>query len=464
MNLYNKFKEFIFKKSLIENHNRILAAVSGGVDSTVMLHMLNRLCDEMQIELGIIHLNHSLRGSESDRDQQFVEELAKKFKIPCYSRKVDVRNYARLNRTSMHQAAREIRYKYFLNTAREHNWNRVATAHNADDQVETVIMRFLRGTGISGFEGILLSEGMLIRPLLFARRSEIESHAVENGISFVMDSSNLNRKYLRNRIRLELIPLLKERYNPGLTKTIEKNSKILREFKELLEFHGNNAIERSILSRDAEKIILDIRTLKDYFITIRKYVFQKLFESFAGAGKGLSYGQLERIEKLLVNERVGSQAALGSNVKIGVDRGKVIIYRDLSRPFNYTIEPGNKYDFNEFSFISEILSVDRIDKVINPDPCIEVVDYKFVRGKALKLRSWREGDRINPLGMKGLKKVSDVFIDKKIPVYRKQTIPILECSGEILWICGVQPSNIGRISSETKEVLKMIYKERHVSP
>ncbi len=225
-----RFTDFIEQNDLIGHDGKILAAVSGGMDSVLMAHLLNAA----GFNFGIAHCNFQLRGEEAERDQQFAEALALQLGVPFHTTIFDTSAYAAEKKISIQMAARELRYQWFGQICRQAGYQAVATAHHQNDAMETILLNLTRGTGIAGMHGILPKNGLLVRPLLFLKRAEIEDIVRENGLDYVEDSSNSSVKYARNKIRLEVIPRLAE-LNPALENTFRQNLEHFRQLEALLE-------------------------------------------------------------------------------------------------------------------------------------------------------------------------------------------------------------------------------------
>ena len=252
--LLEKFTKFIEQHQLIKKDDYVLAAVSGGIDSVVLLQLLVRLSDLLHLKFQIVHLNHGLRGKQADRDQQFVEQLATEYNIPIITRKVSVPKFIAKKNLSEEQGARVLRYRFFEQTLKKTGADCIALGHQADDQVETVIDHFLRGSGVKGLTGIPVRRDKFIRPLLFATRQEIETYAKLHSLHYVIDSTNTITKYRRNRIRHDLIPYLKQHFNPAIENIVLRSASIMNEVEMYLNDQARLAIEKCLLAFTAAPI------------------------------------------------------------------------------------------------------------------------------------------------------------------------------------------------------------------
>jgi len=430
------FRDYVSQHALFDQKHRVLLAVSGGKDSVLMVHLFKR----SGFDFGIAHCNFGLRGGESQRDELFVRTLAALMEVPVYVKQFETKAFAAEQKISTQMAARDLRYQWFEELKTGQGYDRIAVAHHQDDSVETVLLNLVRGTGIAGLHGILPKRGDLIRPLLFLSRKGIEELIAEFEIDFVEDSSNLSAAYARNKLRLDVIPLLKE-LNPKLEQTFEQN---IRRFAET-ELVLQQAVERARLDLCVEKnnevyLSLDqIATLKPQQLL--------LFEILK------TYHFTERVVGELLNalDKQSGTSFYSSSHRLTIDRDAVIITRiiDGQEAENKMIHRTD----HQVLLQGQFLQIDYTDIVsFEPDPCRAFVDEdKLIF--PLVLRAWQDGDRFKPMGMDNYKKLSDFFIDQKIPLPQKQTIPILiNGNGDIIWIAGLRQDNRYKVTGTTKKV------------
>src|SRR3989304_8936645 len=235
MEILRKFEQTIKRFNMLQKGDRVIVACSGGPDSVALLHLLNQIKEKYDLKLFVAHINHKLRGQESDEDERFVKRLAQNLRLDSYARSFDVARIARKKKLSLEEAAREVRYEYLNKLALRLRATKISLGHNADDQAETVLMRLIRGTGALGLTGMSIVRGKIIRPLLQIKREEIEEFLKEQNLGSRIDSSNLRQDYLRNRIRLELLPHLKRNYNPKIIDTLNRTASILSAQEDYLE-------------------------------------------------------------------------------------------------------------------------------------------------------------------------------------------------------------------------------------
>ncbi|HLA50625.1 MAG TPA: tRNA lysidine(34) synthetase TilS, partial [Thermodesulfobacteriota bacterium] len=295
--MLDKIKKTIKELSMLVSGDRIVVAVSGGIDSVVLLHALIELAAEYRLFIIVAHLNHCLRGRESDRDEVFVKRLAEKLCVKFVCKRMDVRLLLKRG-DSLQDIAREARYSFFDMVAKRYKADRIATGHNMDDQAETVLMKFLKGAGLGGLCGIPKVNGKYIRPLIEITRKEIEGYAEGCRIKFVKDSSNKSAKYLRNRIRLKLIPILEE-YNPSLKSDLARLSRILERDEVYLKNKAGDAYKSIVMRRDKDVVSLYLKKVRRLHDAIKVRVFFTAVEELLGSPKGFYSYHVEDFLRLL---------------------------------------------------------------------------------------------------------------------------------------------------------------------
>ena len=428
-------KEYIREKINVGKNDKILLAVSGGIDSMVMSSIL--------IDLGYIvsiaHCNFSLRGEESDSDQEFVNKYASDREVPIYNKKFDTAEYARNHGLSIQMAARELRYNWFAEISNEEKIPYVAVAHNNDDVTETIIINLVRGTGLRGLTGIKARTGNIIRPLLFASRKDIELYALQNNIKFREDSSNALTYYHRNRIRHNVIPELLK-INPAFNKTLESTIEKLSGTSEIFNAYIKSVKER-IIEKVGDNISVSVNDLAGLSPSSAW-----LFEIFREYGIGQN--QLNELKKLFYAES-GKYLNTASHT-IYKDREKLIITTNNEPELRIITINSLVELFNYHGFITDIIPINDFELIKDSAiACLDLAKIEF----PLTLRPWKEGDWFLPLGMRGKKKISDFLIDIKIPVSIKPGIRVLCSNDEICWIAGFRIDNRFKITSDTKNVL-----------
>jgi tRNA(Ile)-lysidine synthase len=432
-----ELQKFIVKNNLFTEKNRILLALSGGIDSMVLLHMLKSL----GYNISAAHCNFCLRGNESNDDEKFVKEICLKWNIKLFVKKTNTLAYAEKHRCSTQEAAREIRYTWFNKLANKNKFDFIVTAHNANDTIETFLINLIRGSGTKGLSGIPLKNNNIVRPLLFAKRIKIESYAQKNKIPYRNDSSNASLKYVRNKIRLNIIPELKK-INPGFEDVVLKEIELMQqtnlfiekyiqqEFKNLCKLEKNTLkIDIDFLKKmhSPELIIYNLLYNYSFSPTTISDIFNSLYSQ---PGK-----KFYSTTHTLIKDR---KYFLLSESKNKTNKEKLITAKTkkISTPISLS-----------FSTIPSPLKYSN-------NPNIALIDIKKIIFP-LKVRKWKKGDYFIPLGMKGKKKLSDFFIDQKISLNKKQETYVIESGGEIVWVIGFRISEKFKLTGNSSDALKI---------
>ncbi|HNQ68588.1 MAG TPA: tRNA lysidine(34) synthetase TilS [Bacteroidales bacterium] len=431
--VFNKFRQ-----QGIKSETRLLCAVSGGVDSTVMLHVLN----DYGFDCIVAHCNFKLRGQESDEDERFVQQLATNLDFKFLCETFETEDYAKQTGLSIQMAARDLRYQWFYEMAEKYKCTYIALAHNSDDQAETVITNMIRGTGIRGLCGMKYIKNKLFRPLLEISRSEIEKFAKDNAISFRTDSTNITVKYSRNKIRHKILPLMKEINSSALNNILESvnylndTEKIFRTY--IAEYR------LKCLYYEADKIVIDLKELKKSAAP-KTMLFEILL--------------MEGIPKNIASESVNLlEAQAGKflnflNISILKDRNKIIIdkKRKTIEFYSVEIQAGGLEKLKTYGIKATVLPYDKDFKIVK-DSFFAYLDYDRLKFPLI-VRKWQDGDRFQPFGMKNFKKLSDFLKDEKFNLYQKSDVLLVESDDEIVWIVGIRADNRFRITENTKKVL-----------
>lgn len=448
-----RFHEFSRRKRLIEERERIIAAVSGGVDSMVLLDLLSKERDAFGLSVIVAHYNFQLRGGESDGDETLVAQRARHYGFELYTERTNTTEFANHHKIGVQEAARVLRYEFFDKLLLSSGFDKIATAHNANDNAETVMMNVFRGAGVSGLAGIPVyrEDRRIIRPLLFAERSEIEDFAAAEKLPFRNDSSNAEDYYTRNFIRHNILPLLKDEINPSIVPTLNRSAELFRELEAFLKYTARQNYEVVVVQDSNEQLLLSISRLRSNPKLIQHYILMLASESFAGAK--LEYQQVYRVLELMEGLS-GARVEINKQNSVFRDREHLVFRRtEEAKEFRFSVVPDQTYDFDQFSFSSRITALPT-GQINGKDA--EYIDADKVSNQELILRSWKEGDWFIPLGMKSRKKVSDFFVDVKIPIYEKPFIPILETKdGEVVWVCGYRLDDRFKVTEETRRVMKL---------
>ncbi len=438
--ILNNFRQFIYEECGCSGNEFFLLAVSGGIDSMVMLDLFHR----GQMNYAILHCNFQLRDKESDGDEEFVRNVAHEKGVKLYVRKFDTEKYADEHGISIQMAARDLRYHWFNEEVRRLNAKAVATAHHKDDAVETFFINLSRGTGISGLTGISASTGNIIRPVLFLSRQEIKLYAEKENIKWKEDSSNSSNKYLRNKIRHLLIPEA-NRVVPGFTDAVYKTINQLKNTKYLLD-HAASAFINEAVRNMGNRTEIAVDKIKKAFPAdiILFEVLQKY---------GFNYYTAVKLIKAL--EGQPGKRFLSASHEITVDRSCLII-QPLQLLVDNTVTISENIAAIERPVRLVFNEVPNNNQVIPKDNCIASFDKSNLKFP-LVIRNWKKGDYFYPFGMKGRKKLSDFFTDHKIPLPDKKKIWIMESGGEIAWIIGMRTDDRFKVTPSTRNILQIKY-------
>jgi tRNA(Ile)-lysidine synthase len=452
MNLVGKVKKIITKEDLIGEGDSVLLGASGGIDSTVLLFVLLEIAQQIPFKLGLAHINHALRGEESERDEDFVKDLAHRFSLPFHTKKVNVKGFASASGISLQHAGRELRYAFFGNIAKTYDYNKIAVAHTLDDQVETFLLRIIKGTGIRGLSSIPIRRGPIIRPLLNTYRSEIEEYARQNEVSFVADSSNEKIIYERNFIRREVIPVM-EKLNPALKEKIFSllqdmtaiNRIFDRRSQAFLTKKGQNRDRESLFSigaltnMDEEtrfRVLSDtLSSIEPRFIPLRQHILS--IEKIMKAKKPnltviLPHDlKVKKVYTNLVFTQRPSRAPIADQIPLTI--GKNIL-----EPFNVSLNIRTQKNTSATRLRNHNVALFDREKVGN-----------------ISVRTFRTGDRFVPLGMDSPVKLKDFFISRKIPKEERRLIPLLISDNDIIWVIGHRIDDRYKVTEKTREILRI---------
>lgn len=452
--VFPKVKKIIERYNMFSPGDRVLVGVSGGPDSVCLLHILNRCRKEMALSLHIVHINHGIRKRESKREEKFVSHLAGRMSLPITVKSLDVPSYARKKRLTIEEAARDMRYSVFEQLAGKLNAKKIALGHTASDQVETVLMHLLRGSGPQGLSGIppvrKLGSTAIVRPLIEVNREEILNYLKKNNLTFCLDSSNRKTEYFRNKVRLKLLPLLRKNYNENIDGALLRLSEILKEENAYWE----RVVERvlgKVVSWEAEKILIDFKKFLRYNVIVQRRVLYRLF------GGIVSLSQIEAIRNLAQKSSQGKRIYLGRRFSVRKE-GNLLIFSSSPerrfKKFNYPLRVPGK---NEIEGLNLTLNTRIVDfyPVSEKETNTAYFDVDKINFKKLLLRNRREGDRFRPFGLRGTKKLSDFFIDRKIPRRLRDRVPLLVEGEDILWVVGIRRADKARITEDTKKILEV---------
>ena len=435
----DKVLAFINQHQLFAPTAKILATVSGGIDSVVLCELLH----ELKIAFGIAHCNFGLRGDESDADELFVKKLAKKYDVAYYSEQFNTQEYSQQEHISTQMAARLLRYTWFEKIRQQNGYDYIATAHHQNDSAETILLNLTRGTGIAGLHGIPVKNGHIIRPLLALTKEDIYEYVTLKQLIWREDSSNETLKYQRNKIRHEVIPVLKE-INPNLENTLSQTVQKINGAESILQ-HYLAQVKKETVIFNPEAIYIAIEPLQQ--VTALPVVLHEILKEY-----NFNFETVSDIIQAFA--AIPGKTFTSPTHVLVKDRDQLVITpKDLSSFGSYELDrsaaqmevPGLNIQINRKPAEGYILPRSRK---------IAALDANLLQSP-LKIRTWKEGDWFVPLGMKGKKKISDFLIDEKIPANLKPKVKVLTADKSIVWVIGYRLDNRFKVTDKTEEVLEL---------
>ena len=444
-----KVLKFVDQYKLIVFGDKILVAFSGGPDSVFALNFLKKYIRKFKTELVAVHFNHGLRGEESDTDEKFARDFCEANSIKIEIEKLNVKSFAKKNKLSIEEAARKLRYENLESIAKKLKCDKIVTAHNQSDNTETILMNLFSGTGLSGLAGIPIQRGKIIRPLLCLAKQEVLEYLQTEKIPFRIDSSNFSNDFKRNFVRNRILPLVREKINPSIDEALFRSARNVESSSLLSEKLLDLPTRKYVTAKDG---VVKIKTLLSELFggkfpgEILKSTLQKYFKHEFG------YDDFEKINSLTAKQKgrriqlTKSLIAYREEREIRIEEAKATSNRELK------IESGAHVTIG-----SKIIGVE-LEKNKN----VKLVDDKkteFISGDNLEnsfeIRAWKEGDRFKPLGMKGLKKVSDFLTDEKVPTSERKKQLLLLNRNQIVWVVGLRIDDRFKLNSKTKKVYKL---------
>ncbi len=467
--VWNSIERF----SMLKPEESVLAAVSGGADSVAMIHFLSRFSERTRWRLAVAHFNHCLRGAESDRDSRFVRSLAESLGLSCFQGKADVEAFAKRSGLSLEEAARNLRYAFLRETAQIRGFDKIALGHNKNDSAETVMINLLRGSGPRGLSGIPPVRDDIVRPLIEIEREEIERFLSNEKIGFVFDSSNSDTRFVRNRVRNILIPLLEKDYNPEIVDALNRAALIVRDEQDWLDNMLEDIYNKVKTIREDPSVALSVRELKKLHVAAARLVVRKAFAEAKGDLRRIAQMHVETVVRLANENDELRKMDFPGPVRVE-RRGEFLVFvrrKSSSRPakedrsrggFEYEVaRPGTAVSIKETGTAIRITETDppALDgsgklEIPMENPRCAYIDADSV-AFPVKIRSFRPGDRFTPLGLCGVRKLKKFFIDNKVPLLDKGRVPILESRGKIFWVAGYRIDESHKISESTRRALKL---------
>ena len=449
-------KETIEKYKMINPGDKIVVGFSGGPDSLSLLNILNQLSDEYKIKLYAVHFNHMIRGEEAYRDENFARDFCKKNGIEFFCKRMEVLKYADENGMSCEEAGRFLRYKYFNEVFKKVGAQKIAIAHNMNDQAETVIMHFLRGAALTGLSGISpVRDEIYIRPLIFCTRDDIENYCREKKLTPVTDSTNSDVYYKRNRVRHEIIPYIKKYFNPAIIESLSRQAVIAKE-------------DDDFLNREAERKLNELKSGDGYLVedfcklhnALKKRVMRLIIKNVKGNLNMIEAVHVEKCIEVIERRKTGKRFNLPYGIVLNVQYDIFKIeYKKQVLKYDYDLPIPGTITAEDINTVIETRIFENNSLNFKNTMFIKYFDYGKINN-VLKLRNRLNGDFIYPSGMKGKKKLKDYFIDNKIPREDRDSVPLLACGSEILWIIGMRDSENFKIDEKTTNILEVKVKRR----
>ncbi len=418
---------------------RVVVGVSGGADSVALLHALKEL-DEFAPEIFVCHFNHNLRGSESERDAGFVSELCGRLGLPLEIRSCDTEEFSKRNGLSIEHGARELRYRFFREICEKTGAERIATAHTMDDRAETVLMRIVRGSGVSGISSINPRSGSLIRPFIAVRRRQIIEYLENKGEKWVEDSSNELTVFTRNRIRKQVLPVL-ETFNPQIKSALNRLADTAGSQSSYISLKAEKALGRIFFQdRSGDFIAGSVSACVNLHRAVRSELLRRLYAMIKGGIERLEFSHLEEMDLLLMSRKASGAVSLPFGITMEKSHG-VFCLRSAGVPvedYSMTVRgeeslslPGGIVAHFEKTYDTSLWGRSHVGHF-----SLEKTEFP------IEVRNFRPGDRTIPLGMDGTKKIKSIFSDRKIPSFLRKRLPIFVCGGEIIWTGGVAFSDL----------------------
>ncbi len=466
MSIRAEFIDCVRRQSLLSRGDRVLVAVSGGPDSVALLHLLHELSERWGLELEVAHLQHGIRGGEAKEDARFVADLAESLGLPFHLKEIDLPQMkASAGKGNLEALARAERYRFFAAVIGERKLDKIATAHTQDDQAETILMWLLRGAGMKGLGGMAPLQAIrvsdlnsprpvtVIRPLLEISKAEILDYLAENKLAYRLDRTNYDTALLRNWIRQELLPAIKRRAGGDFPARLSRAAKLLREEDRYLdqlavgglaEMRNADALDRSALLRAPAPM--------------RRRILRLWIAEQRGHLRGLDFIHIEALLRLIDRGPPQGRLAIPGGWELVREYERLRLEKPIrgSRRvcYSYAFEPGAILRIPEAGFELQSECISSPPWRLPSSPQEAVFDLACLSGP-LTVRNFRQGDRLQPLGMGGHKKVKELFIEKKVPLSLRSRLPILVLGAEVLWIPGYLRSEVAKVTDRTRAVLRV---------
>jgi len=460
---------------MIQKGDAVLIGVSGGPDSMALLHALLYLAEAMDLRLGVAHLNHCLRQASSDAEEQFVASAAKNLKIPVFIEKKDILAESKKTGLGLEEAGREARYHFFNEVCEKQRFDKIAVGHHGEDNAEQVLLNLIRGSGPAGIGGIPPVRKNIIRPLIRTPRTEILSYLNDNKIEYVIDPSNADDRFLRNKIRHQLMPLLQQTYNPKISETLNRMSAIVQSEEAWIDAVITPLFETVIVSADDRQVVLCVSGVQQFHEAARRRILRKAIGTIKKDLRRITCSHIEAMMGLISRNPAKARLDLPDRIRILKRADHLIIVKEsknlrMARPpeecagpavFEYpisrvVIESGKPVYIREIDRHVSFYKTNRhrIPTLTDQEDSTAFFDWETL-AFPIMIRNFRPGDRFSPMGMAGSQKLKKFFINNKINLWDRLTLPIFVSGDKIIWVGGIRMAEAFKITSRTQTVLRI---------
>lgn len=450
------------RHAMLSDGDKILVGLSGGPDSVCLLHILAALRDQYHLGLHALYIDHGLRPGETDKEREFCSKICEQHNTPFTTKSIDVKTHAMTEKLSIQEAARHLRYSTYEETSREVGAGRIALGHTADDQAETLLINLLRGSGPTGLAGIPPARKNIIRPLIEIERKEIERFLNSTGVEFITDSSNTKKDYVRNRVRLSLIPLLRE-FNPDITGTLSKTAEIFREEERYFEILVTKTLMKLISRKTETRIELFLAPFEVMDKVIMRRVLRRAIDETRGL-RGISFIHIEDMVHLIRNSAPGDRLYLPGGIRVIKEYSTLILTSEVPQTLSPAVlnipgetilkEAGILIRASEAQ-LRQQQTVDDRHGLWKFNGIFDADTLRF----PLTARPRKDGDFFHPLGFGKRKKLQDYFVDMKVPRDERNRIPLIVSGDDIIWIVGYRADNRFKVTEKTTRIVKLEVKK-----
>jgi tRNA(Ile)-lysidine synthase len=458
--LFRRWSLEMRKSHLFRPGERIGVAVSGGADSVLLLHFMEQLSRDMGLHLAVVHFNHQLRGRESIADEQFVRQRSESLGMEFIRGEAAVAKVARERHGNLEATARELRYRFFFSLVSQGRVDKVVTAHTANDQAETVLLRLLRGSGAKGLGGIYPAlEGKVARPFLNLTRDEVDSELGRSKLDIRVDASNRDTRFMRNKVRVELLPLLERNYNPAIVSLLGELADRAREDEACLERQAWERANAWRMREDGNEKI-PVSAFARFPTSIGRRVLRQMIAAASGHLRGITHRHIEALRRLTVEGQSGRSLVLPQGLVARKEFDWLIIgvaERETAiRGYSYPVKVPGETRIPELgsTFLFKIVNSRGRRKGYNGADWAKV-DLSKLKGE-LRIRNWQAGDAFRPVGSRKTRKVKELFQERRIPLEHRKVWPVLDCGKSVIWARGFPPDAEVAVSAATEQVVTIV--------